>query len=188
MSFWKYISIKSYTIWKPINLFALQINWPVSVRQKSPPKSISEHTPQYAHKYISVKSIPEWIQVIVPNVINWLDFIWYELTLKVIPEQAILRGHLLVGLLLAQLFNSHWQNYLTVPGMILQHSLTQFCISHWHNCSTVAVRIIQQSLAQFFNSHWHECSTVAGKIVQQSVAWLINSHWHNSSTVTGMVI
>ena len=34
-------------------------NWPVFVRHKSLLKSISEHTPQSVHKYISVKTVPQ---------------------------------------------------------------------------------------------------------------------------------
>ena len=97
-------------------------------------------------------------------VINWLDFIWYELTLKGISEQTLSRGHLVVELLQARLFNSHW-----------------------HDCSTVAGTIIQQSLARLFNSHWHDSLTVTGTILQQSLARFFNSGWHDSSTVTGKI-
>ena len=34
-------------------------------------------------------------------------------------------------------FNSHWQDYSTVAGMILQQSLARLFNSHWHNSSTV---------------------------------------------------
>ena len=121
-------------------------------------------------------------------VINWLDFMWYELILKGIFKQTLPRGYLLVKLSLARLFNSRWHNYLTVPGTILHKSLTQFFNSHWCNSSIVAGTIFQESLAQLFNSHWHhDCSTVTDMVVQQSLARLFNSYWHNSSTVTGKI-
>ena len=74
--------------------------------------------------------------------INWMDFIWYELTRKGISKQTWSQGHLLVELSLERLFNSHW-----------------------HDCSLVAAMIIQQSLARLLNSRWRECSTVTGTIV-----------------------
>ena len=131
--------------------------------------------------------------------INWLDFIWYELTLKGISEQTLSRGRLLVELSLTRLFNRHWHNSSrlfnsgwhdssTVTGMIVQQLLAQLCNSGWPDSSTVAGTIIRQSLARLFNSNWHDCSTVAGTIVQQSLAQLFNSHWHNFLPFTGMII
>ena len=119
--------------------------------------------------------------------INWLDFVWYELTLEGISEQALSRGHSLVELSLTRLFNSHWHNASTVTGTIVQQSPAQLCNKDWHDSSTVAGTIIQESLARLFKSHWHDCSTVATTIVQQSLAWFFNSHWHNSSTATAII-
>ena len=81
-------------------------------------------------------------------VINWLDFVWCELTLKGISEQTLSRGHLLVKLSLARLFNSHWNNSSKVTGTIVQQLLARLFNSGWHDCSTVAGTIIQQSLAR----------------------------------------
>ena len=120
-------------------------------------------------------------------VINWLDFIWYELTLKGISEQTLSRGHLVVELLQARLFNSHWHDCSTVAGTIIQQSLARLFNSHWYDYSTVAGTIIQQSLARLFNSHWYDYSTVTGTIIQQSLARLFTSHWHDSLTVTGTI-
>ena len=52
-------------------------------------------------------------------VINWLDFVWYELTLKGISEQTLLWVHLLVELSLARLSNSHWHNASIITGTIV---------------------------------------------------------------------
>ena len=120
--------------------------------------------------------------------INWLDFVWYELTLEGISEQTLSRGHLLVELSLTRLFNSHWHNASTVTGTIVQQSPAQLCNKDWHDSSTVAGTIIQESLARLFKSHWHDCSTVASMIFQQSLAQFFNSHCHNSSTVTGTIL
>ena len=98
-------------------------------------------------------------------VINWMDFIWYEVTLKGIFEQTLSQGHLLVKLSLAPLFNSHWHDYSTIAGTI-----------------------VQQSLVRFFNSHWNNSSTVTGTILQQSLAWVSSSGWHDSLTVTGKIL
>ena len=81
-------------------------------------------------------------------VINWLDFVWCELTLKGISEQTLSRVHLLVKLSLARLFNSHWNNSSKVTGTIVQQLLARLFNSGWHDCSTVAGTIIQQSLAR----------------------------------------
>ena len=121
-------------------------------------------------------------------VINWLDFIRYELTLKSISKQKLSRQHLLVELSLARLFNSHWHNSPTYTGTIVQQSLAQLFKSHWHDWSTVTGTSDQQSLVWFFNSGWHDCSTVISTIIQQSLARLSNSHWHDWSTVTGMIL
>ena len=102
-------------------------------------------------------------------VTNWPDFIWYEFTLKGISEQTLSRGHLLVELSLARLFNSPWHDCATVTGTIVQ----QFKImgnSRWQDWWTVAETIFQQLLARLFNSYWHDCSTVAGTILQQLLA------------------
>ena len=76
-----------------------------------------------------------------PIAINRLGFIWCELTLKGISEQILPWGHLPVELSLARLFNSCWNNYVTVTGMILQQQLAQFFNRHWCNSSTVAGKI-----------------------------------------------
>ena len=115
-------------------------------------------------------------------VINWLDCVWYELTLKGISEQTLSRGHLLVELSLARLFNSHWHNASTVTGMIVQQSLARLFDRRWHDCSTITGMIVHQSLARVFNSRWHN-STVVGTIFQQSLARFFNSYWHDSSTM-----
>ena len=120
-------------------------------------------------------------------VINWLDFIRYELTLKSISKQKLSRQHLLVELSLARLFNSHWHNSPTFTGTIVQQSLAQLFKSHWHDWSTVTGTSDQQSLVWFFNSGWHDCSTVISTIIQQSLAWFFISGWHYCSTVTGTI-
>ena len=136
-------------------------------------------------------------------VINWLDFIRYELTLKSISKQKLSRQHLLVELSLARLFNSHWHNSPTFTGTIVQQSLAQLFKSHWHDWSTVTGTSDQQSLVWFFNSGWHDCSTVistiiqqslwhdcptvTGTIDQQSLPWFFISGWHYCSTVTGTI-
>ena len=121
-------------------------------------------------------------------VINWLDCVWYELTLKGISEQTLSRGHLLVELSLARLFNSHWHNASTVTSMVVQQSLTRLFDRRWHDCSTVTGMIVHQSLARVFNSRWHNYSTVAGTIFQQSLARFFNSYWHDSSTMAGTIL
>ena len=120
-------------------------------------------------------------------VINWLDCVWYELTLKGISEQTLSRGHLLVELSLARLFNSHWHNASTVTGMIVQQSLARLFDRRWHDCSTVTGMIVHQSLALVFNSRWHNYSTVAGTIFQQSLARFFSSYWHESSAMAGTI-
>ena len=120
----------------------------------------------------------------MPMVINWLDCVWYELTLKGISEQSLSRGLNC----LARLLNSHWHNASTVTGTIVQQSLAQLCNSGWHDSSTAASTIIQQSQAWLFNSHWPDCSTVTGTLVHQSLARVFNSRWHNYSTVTGTIL
>ena len=89
-------------------------------------------------------------------VINWLVFLWYELTLKGISEQTLLRRDFIV-------------DCSTVTGTNVKQSLAQF--------STVESTIGQQSLARFLNSCWHYCSTVTGTILQQLLATFFNSHW-----------
>ena len=121
-------------------------------------------------------------------VINWLDFVSCELILKSFSEQTLPRGHLLVQVSLARLFNSCWHNYLTVAGTILHISLAQFFNSHWCNSSTDTGTNVQQSLARLFNSGWHDCSTVSGMILQQRLARLLNSRWQDCSTVAGTIV
>ena len=116
-------------------------------------------------------------------VINWLDFIWYELTLKGISEQVLSRGHLLVELSLARLFSSRWHDSATVTATIVHQSLVQLCNSGWHDSSTVTGIILQQSLARLFSSGWHDSSRVTGIILQQ-----FNSHWYDCSTVVGTIL
>ena len=83
---------------------------------------------------------------------------------------------------LAQFFNSHWQDFSTVPGIIRQQSLARLFNSPCKDHSTVTGTIFQQSLARLFNSRWHgyttvnDSSTVAGATLQQS-------RWQNFSTV-----
>ena len=111
------------------------------------------------------------------RIISWLDFVWYELTLKGISKQTLSRGHILVELSLLQLFKSHWHNASTVTGMIVRQWLAWFFNSQWHDCSTVTGTIMQQRLVRLFNSNWHDSSTVAGTI------FFFFLYWHNSSAV-----
>ena len=175
-------------------------NWPVFVRHKSLLKSISEHTPQSVHKYISVKTVPQRSQQIYAygNQLTGLCMIRahperYFRT--VIIARAELSWHgcsTVTGIMLqqslARLFNSRWHNYATVAGTILQLPLARLFNSHRHDCSTVTGLIVRQSLARLFISRWHEYSTVADTIIQQSLARFFNSHWHDSSTVTGTIL
>ena len=76
---------------------------------------------------------------------------------------------------LAQLFNRHCYNCLTVTGTNVQQSLARLISSHWHYFSTVPDAFVQQSLAGFFDSYFRNSSTVTGIIVQQSLTRFFNS-------------
>ena len=80
--------------------------------------------------------------------------------------------------IIIRLFNSHWHDWSTVTGMILQQWLAQFFNSRWHICSIVVGMIAQQSLARLFNSYWHNYSIVTGKILFSMLAEFFNSDVH----------
>ena len=122
-------------------------------------------------------------------VINWLDFIWYELTLKGISEQTLLQGHLLVELSLARLFNSHWHKCPTVIIIIIIIIIIKKKLYSNKWIRGGFTKSHKNLLTNYI--HWHDCSTVTGTIIQQWLEQLFNSRgqdffflcWQNSSTV-----
>ena len=58
-----------------------------------------------------------------------IHLVFYNFTSSIFGKKYIVMFHSL-GAFLARLFNSHWQDYSTVAGMILQQSLARLINSH----------------------------------------------------------